>query len=234
MKRAFVLISVCLSVITSFASDQGVFPIPDQFYGEILSKPDRKPLFKYSRIVTRGDLVEVKRQYEALDGKPVAIETVWYQGEKAVKMKLEQLQTKEVGTWEVKGNELVFSFTKDGKEKKDTEKLEENFVSQDEIAPFMQKNWNQLVKGETIDIRLPVIFRTETVGFKFFKDSETDQIMIVTMKPSSFVIAALVKPLKFHFKKDDHRLLEVDGRVVPKLQDGNSWKDLDAFFVMKY
>lgn len=54
------------------------------------------------------------------------------------------------------------------------------------------------------------------------------------MKPTSFIIAALVDPLVFTFEKKTARLLEMKGRTLPKLRKGEKWKDLDAFITYDY
>lgn len=218
--------------VPSFA----VYQFPDQFKGEIQDKAERRLLYNYARTVTRGDnKVVVKREFSGMDGALAATETVTYDNGKVAKMELDHKQTGELGFFEIKGDKIYFTLTKDGKTKQDDEIFEGNTVSTDETFPFIQKNWDLLMKGETLNIRFPVISRLETVGFKFFKDREDDKYVYIKMKPSSFVIAALVKPLTFKIEKDgERRLMEVDGRVTPKRREGNSWKDLDAIFVMKY
>ncbi len=214
----------------------GFYTPEDLSSGEILSRTDKKLLYKYTRTVSRqGDSSIAKRHFEYPDGKPAATETVTYQGGRVTKMVWEQFQVNESGQFELADGKLKFSYTKDGKTNTEEEKLEEPFVSQDEIVEHIYKNWDLLMKGGTVSIRLPVIFRTETVGFKFFKEGESEGGVKIKMKPSSFVIAALVKPLLFTLKKDgDHRTIQVDGRVAPKIQEDGKWKDLDALFVMKY
>jgi hypothetical protein len=52
------------------------------------------------------------------------------------------------------------------------------------------------------------------------------------MKPSSFVIAAIVDPIFFHFDKETKKLILVNGRVVPKQKVDGQWKDLDGLLVL--
>lgn len=235
MRPFFIVTLLLLFFSDAFAVD-GFFKPGDVLKGEIVSRTDKTPLFKYTRTVLKGgDDTIAKRHYEYMDGKPAATETVTYHGGRVTKMVWEQFQSNESGQFELADGKIKFSYTIDGKTKTDEEKLVEPFVSQDEVIEYVYKNWDLLMNGKTISIRLPVIFRMETVGFKFFKDGETDDGIIIKMKPSSFIIAALVKPLIFILKKDgDHRTISVDGRVTPKTQVGGKWKDLDALFVIKY
>ncbi len=235
MKHIFVTVLALFFLTNSYALE-GFYKPGVSSTGDIVSRGDKKLLYKYTRTETKqGDDLVTKRHYESLDGKPAATETVTYHGGRVTKMVWEQFQSNESGQFELVDGKIKFSYTKDGKTKTDEEIIVEPFVSQDEIIEHLYKNWDALMKGETVSIRLPVIFRTETVGFKFFKDGESDEGIKIKMKPSSFVIAALVKPLMFTIKKDgDHRTISVDGRVTPKIQEDGKWKDLDALFVMKY
>jgi hypothetical protein len=96
-----------------------------------------------------------------------------------------------------------------------------------------------LLGGETIKCRLISVSRAETVGFKFFKESETiwrgRPAMVVKLQPSSIVIARLVAPLHFVIEKAaPHRILEYTGRTTPSIQKNGKWDDLDAVTVFDW
>jgi hypothetical protein len=59
-------------------------------------------------------------------------------------------------------------------------------------------------------------------------------VIVAKMKPTSMIIAALVKPLYFYFDKASGKMVEFRGRVLPKLKDGDKFKDLDAETVYSY
>ncbi len=223
-------------IFTVTLAAQAAYQLPDVSKGEIRDRAERKLLFKYERSVTKKlDESVVARTFSDPQGDIVAVETCYYKGDKLTKMEIDQKQIKGKGFYEVKDNKVSFQWEQDGKKKSDIEDLKENMISTDEVVPYLHKNWNALMKGDTLNIRFPVIDRAETVGFKFFKDTETAETVIIKMKPSSIIISSLVNPLFFKFQKTgDLRLLEVNDRVTPKLKDGNKWKDLDALFVLLY
>jgi hypothetical protein len=103
----------------------------------------------------------------------------------------------------------------------------------------VKENFEALKKGDTIAFRFGVWDRQETVGFEIFKTG-TEKIgdleaLVLKMKPSSFLISALVKPIFFKFSlAQPVRLLEQNGRVAPKIKSGDSYKDLDAEVVYRY
>lgn len=201
-------------------------------------------LFKFEKTSSTVGKEEVsKRKFVHPGGELAAEETVTYENGQLKKLELKQNQSGDSGSLEVKDGQLHFSYTRDGKTKTDEEKLEGELVSSDQMYTFLNANWDKLMKGETLSIRFPVLDRLETVGFKFFKEKDTDvngvSAVTIKMKPSSFIIASLVNPIMFHFHPtqklaDGHKVIEVVGRTVPKTKDGEKWKDLDAIMRFEY
>ncbi len=233
--KIFILPLVVFSFHLVAASD---WPGAKSSRGDIYDKyePENpEVLFTQERIVKkdRRDGFFVEKTFKDSNGEVVVLETFVYKNGRVIKMELSQSQLKASGGFEVKDGKVHLHYTKNGKTKTDSENWVENFVSSDEIGGYLIKNWEALMEGDSIKIRLPVVDRLETVGFKFFKIGERpiggkDHIL-VKMKPSSFIIAALVDPLVFTIEKNGRRrILEVDGRTAPKVKKENSWKDLDA------
>jgi len=201
---------------------------------ELLDKKSEKTLFRFTR-TQNGD--SVTRHFVDLDGKLVVAETVSYSGDQLQRISFEQHQLSESGELDVKNGKIHFKYTKDGKTKTDEEKQNPTTISIDQIFTTLMKNWEALMKGETIHVRLIVLDRLETVGFKFFKEKDLKfkdkDVTVIKMKPASFIIAAIVDPLFFYFDKteqkdSEQKLIQVIGRTVPKIKDDSKWKNLDA------
>ncbi len=193
-----------------------------------------KLLFTGER-VEKGNQATVTTQ--SPDGKVAVIEEATVQEgdpSKIVRFQIHQKQTGEEGTLEVKDGKLHFSYTKNGKTDTDTEDYKENTIVGPTTLPYLKKHWDKILAGDDVDVRYASLDRKETVGFKFFKIGETDKAIIVKMKPTSIVIAAIVDPLIFTFYKDGSKLYELKGRAVPKRNVDGKWKDLDADIVFKY
>ena len=152
----------------------------------------------------------------------------------AVKYAVEHLQSSTSGVIEVKGSKLVFSYTgADGKVKTNEEDLPETWATGPTVIPLVTKNWEKIRKGESVKFRFASWERAETVGFEIFqkgveKAADGREVVVLKMKPSSFFIAALVKPLRFEMKPDGTFLEAMTGRTLPKRADGDRFKDLDA------
>lgn len=186
-----------------------------------------------------GDaLVGVRRVYTTPDGKEAAVEEITYEGGQLKSFRLEQKQVNETGLLELKDGKAHFSYTADGKTKTATETLSPDFVISPLLVNYLHANWNELAGGKTVKARLAVLDRRETVGFQFTKIGEAQAAgrpaLVVQMKPSSFIIAALVKPIRMVFDKETRRLVEYSGRVVPKHQVDGKWETLDADVVFTY
>lgn len=158
-----------------------------------------------------------------------------YKDAELIEVEIEQKQTGEKGRVEVKGDEVHFSYTSpEGKQRKTVEKIKKGMrvLASSNFIVFIQKYWAELQKEKTISVRFAVWDREETVGFDIIlegaeKKSGQD-LMKVKVKPTSFIIAALVNPLQMWFSPDGKKLVEMRGRVGPKIKVGKKWKTLDA------
>lgn len=209
------------------------------------SAPNQKILFKLKRnIQIANPHKTIEDTFTDTSGNIVAIERFKYLGELLESYELKDHQTGVEGKVTLSNGNAAFEVKtkkEDGTEsiKKSQESLSPNTLSKNQIVDYLVNNWDKLVQNETINIRLLVVDRAETVGFKFFKDHETTydgkKIVVIKMKPSSILIAALVDPLYFTFEeKAPHMLLEVNGRVLPKQLVDGKYSDLDAVTVFKY
>ena len=199
-------------------------------------------LFHYKRTESVSDngITTVDLKYANQDDSMAVKETLKYQNGKLTELHLDQLQLNESGEVRVTGNQLNFSYTKNGAVKTSEEALSKNdlLVCGDQIVATIVSHWDDIMAGKDYAIRYPVLDRRETVGFEFKKVREEPvggkSAVVVRMKPSSFVIAALVDPLFFFMDKEGtHEVLRLDGRTIPKQKNGNSWKDLDATIIYK-
>lgn len=201
-----------------------------------------KPIYKWKHEVKPGadGTLHVHNATMTLDtNKEIVSEDVDYNKDQSLRLlRLQQSQLGSDGTIEVKDGNVNFSYTIDGKTKTDHEKLKPNFIVGPTLVGYLQKHWDEIKKGDKVETRFGVVDRRETVGFQFFKDGDTEvkgkKAIFVTMKPTSFFIAKIVKPLKFTFTADGQYLLELEGRTNFKSGSPGSWKDVDALTVYQH
>ena len=208
-----------------------------------------KLLFRFKREARQsGAKLEVQRDYTRPDGKLAARERAVYKGSEPVFYEMQERQTGERGTAKIlrnpldpaKGN-ILFEYTKErgGKPKKRTEPLRENTLVSDMLGPFLASHWDGLAQGEKLTCRCIVVSRRETVGCTVVKKSEATwqgrSVAILKMEPSSLLVAALVDPLYLTIETaPPHRVLQYVGRITPKIQAGDKWKNTDAVTVFDW
>ena len=230
--------------------ETGDYLEPARLTATISSPEERgsKELFRFRREATReGATVRVLREYSRPDGTLVARERVVYQAGKLISFQLEEPLSGAHGSVLVQTDpdrpdrrNLNFDYTSEtGSRKSDVENLEPDTLVNDTVGPFIAGHWAMLMKGESAKARFVAVARAETVGFKFLKESETTwrgrPVAIIRMQPTSWIIAQIVKPLRFVVEKESkHRVLQYTGRTTPRVLRGKRWEDVDAVTVFDW
>ncbi|MDG0816530.1 hypothetical protein [Bdellovibrio svalbardensis] len=174
--------------------------------------------------------------YRDLEGKIIAQEKGFSIGDDLKEYTVERPQTNEKGHIEVRDGRVYFEYEgPGGKTKKDDEKVKGKVLCVANFTAFVRQNWDSLVAGKAIPVRYAVWDRRETVGFTLEKMGESDHSgkkwLEIRMKPTSFVIAAIVDPIHLWYSVEGKNLMLMKGRVLPKIQGSShsdQWKDLDA------
>jgi len=202
---------------------------------DLADKDHKSVLYNYkSESDTSGDTIVVNNRFTYPDGKPATHEEITFHKDGHVSMyRQEQAQLNANGTIEIGGGKAKFTWTKDGKTKSATEDAGSDFIVGSQIPLEIGLHWGELMKGDTMKRRLAVLERRESVGFSFSKEgdgeSQGKKAVIIKMKPTSFIIAAVVSPIHFYMSTDGKELLEIKGRTtVKKDKGGGSFGDLDA------
>lgn len=188
-------------------------------------------------------MVQVLRDFNLPDGTLAARERVVYQGDRLRSFSLEDFQIGSRGSAVVQPGaaaaKMNFQYAVGTTRRNGNEKFTDQILANDMVGPYIATHWDALVRGAVLKCRFVSIPRAETVGFKFFKESETTwhgkPVMIVKAQPTSILIAQLVAPLHFVVDKAGrHNVLEYSGRTTPKFRKNGKWEDLDAVTVVDW
>jgi hypothetical protein len=195
-----------------------------------------KLLFDWQRTEkNEGSSTITKSVFTAPDKSIAVVDEAVVTDGKIRKYEVHHFQLGQEGSVVVDGNKLHFSYTKDGKTESNTEDLPEQFAVAATLVDTLGRNRELILRGDTLKLRYAVLDRKETIGFSFFKVEEKKvngvEAVVIKMKPSSFIISALVDPLLFTLRKDDFRVMELVGRTLPKRKVEQQWKDLDCDIV---
>lgn len=236
-------ILTCICIL--FAIRAAVASEDPSFLAKIFDQESKKQklLFTYQHEseVKNGVRTSVNT-YKDAEGAIAAVETVEFtvngDTEKVRSYRMSQKQLGAEGSVEIKDGQVNFSYSKDGSTKTNDETLTDDFVVGPSVSAYLRARWAQILAGNRVKVRFAVPDRRETVGFEYYKDREEtidgNKAIVVKMKPSSFLIAALVKPLYFFYSLDGKQLFEVHGRTQVKQKVDGSWRDLDAVTVYDY
>lgn len=201
-----------------------------------LEKKTKLADFKVEGTDTAGQVQYVARFTEG--GKTLLEERATLKDGQVVKVEVDQNQTGSKGVITFDGKKATFTKTEDGNTKTSDENVKGDFVVSANFQRYVHSKWADLKAGKTVAFRYGVWERMETVGFQVTKLKDEDQngtkTTLLKMKPSSFIIAALVNPIEFRFTEDGSRLLEMKGRIQVKAKDGSKFKDQDGVVVYKY
>lgn len=216
---------------------------PDTIQSHGTEKGESAVLFHFERNEENvGSTRTVQATYHNPQGEEAVRQKVQYTHNELVEFEVDDFQTHQKSLVQTRDQELFFSQFQEGRSepiKTSHEKYSPNTLVTDQLSPYFRTHWQSLLQGETLPIRLIVPQRLETVGFDLYKENETTEegtpAIVIKMKPSSFVISLLVKPLYFTVEKNEpHRTLKIVGRMPPKVKKHGNWKDLDASLIFQY
>ena len=119
--------------------------------------------------------------------------------------------------------------------KSDVVDLKAGSLIGDTLAPFLQRNWELLAEGNTLEFPLLVPARRDVFSFRVRRvEPEWDIApgrMVVKMEPDTWILRLAVDPLYFTFGTDPpHRLMEYRGRGVISTASGET-QDLRITYV---
>jgi hypothetical protein len=204
----------------------------------------KQVLYTLRRSATNsGSTIHVERDFNFPNGTLAARERVVYESGQLKSFQLDEIQMGAKGLVTVQSAadspKINFDYAEGSTKKNGSEKFLSEILVSDMVGPYIVAHWDTLTKGGTVKCRLVSSSRAETVGFKFFKESDSTwhgtPVMMVTLAPSSIIIAQLVDPLHFVVEKQaPHRIFEYTGRTTPSIQKNGKWEELDAVTVFDW
>jgi hypothetical protein len=137
-------------------------------------------------------------------------------------------QLGQTGTIQVDKNEVTFRIVDDAGPRTKVEKITGPVVIGPTLVGFIFKNLEALRAGKVIGLRFAVLDRLETIGFEVKSvDAEAGQTRI-KMTASGFFISLAVDPIFFTYETATGKLVRLEGRIPPKVRDGDTWANFDA------
>lgn len=143
----------------------------------------------------------------------------------------EQKQLGEHGKVEVKDGKVRFSYHRPGDEEtKSEDDWTPNYVTGPTLFRYVDQNWDKLVAGKELPIRIAVPEREGVYSFKLVPKvpKPGDEKVSIQLKGASMLVALAMDPVDLEFDAKTHRPLHAFGHAFPKRRKGDGWGDLVA------
>jgi hypothetical protein len=195
-----------------------------------LEGKSESPLFTYERRVSgKGDRLVASHVTRYPSGEVAISESAVHTADYALlDYTLERDQAGQSGGVHVENGLITFRFGREGKEKVKSEKLSGPVAVGPTLVGFIYRNLETLRAGGEVKVRLAVLDRLETIGFKFEAVKSAPGQTRIRMSASNILIAMAMDPVHFTFANRTGKLVRIEGHVPPKLKDGDGWKYFDA------
>ena len=203
---------------------------------DVLDLDGKTKIAQYERTAD-GDKAgkgSIQTRYLDLNGQVLLTEKGIFEGGKIKSYEIDHKQTGESGKIAFNGDLVLFQFQdKQKKAKSNTEPQKGNMIAPLSLIPMIEEKIEALAKGETIDVRVAVWYRLDSVGMVLSKVSDSPlgqpaDSHIIQMKPANFIISKLVKPLYFQYSTLEKRVTLMRGRLPIKKANGSSFDDVDG------
>lgn len=126
------------------------------------------------------------------------------------------------------GRHLEYELNDNGKISTASEDVSDPVVSGPSMFGFILNNWDALVAGTTLPVRMLVLKDKTTYGFVLKFEKLANGHASFTVTPSNFLIRMAIAPLRVVFDANTRTAVRYEGRVPPMENVSGKLKDLDA------
>ena len=126
------------------------------------------------------------------------------------------------------GRHLKYELNDNGKLSTASEDVVDPVVSGPSMFGFILKNWDPLMAGATLPVRMLVLKEKTTYGFDVKFEKQINGQALFTLTPSSLLIRLAIAPLRVVFDANTKTAVRYEGRVPPMENVSGKLKDLDA------
>lgn len=126
------------------------------------------------------------------------------------------------------GRHLEYELNDNGKRSTASEDVSDPVVCGPSLFGFILKNWDSLLAGTTLPVRMLVLKDKTTYGFDLKLERLANGHASFTLTPSNFLIRLAIAPLRVVFDASTRTVVRYEGRVPPMENVSGKLKDLDA------
>lgn len=116
----------------------------------------------------------------------------------------------------------------DGSVARRSESIDAPAVTGPSLHGFMLQHWDSLMAGNTVDVRMIVLAKTTTYGFRIKLHSQDAGRTAFSLTPTNWLVRLAVAPLTVTFDLNTRHVLRYEGRVPPLLVVNGKAREFDA------
>jgi len=170
-------------------------------------------------------------------GRIVASHDAIYESGRLLATHYDQKQSHESGSMEVKDGKALYTSTQNGKTKRSVQSDPGNLVPCCAVPDLITTNWDDLAKGKTLGMNVPVLLRHDAYGYKLTRvktwSEQGRRLAEFKVEASSAVVRAFVDPYYYVFDDQSRSLVQIRGLAIAKVGPPGNMKDLDARVVYR-
>jgi hypothetical protein len=224
-KTTFCLVFLALSPALAQAE-------PRDFEGKLYRHGSQKQELLFTLQASRSPALWVEH-YKDARGSDAVIERTAFVDGKAVAYEFDDHQRGGLGKAELQGQELLLSWTQDGKTAQKREPIPDDLILGPLYVDLLRQRWDDLMAGRTVEATVPVLSRdrlmTATLAFRRApKLDRDDGTLCLLMKPANWFVALFFPPIQLHFEPGTRRLVNMQGRSLLREKIDGEWEMTDV------
>ena len=188
-----------------------------------------QPLYHW-RVWQSPDARHRRSEWATPEGRLVTSDELWFGEQGFGRYRLDHHEAQRSGEVTRVGERLEFSCTRDGKTNSRSEDFDERFLVGSMLPDYVGSHWSALMREETLKVRMAVADRCRSIGFKIQRERdirfEGSAAVVIELKPSSFVVRLLVKPIHLTFRPDGKQIYAFRGMTDPLRKVDGKWRNL--------
>ncbi len=126
------------------------------------------------------------------------------------------------------GRHLDFLLNEGGRITTATERVTDPVVTGPSLHGFILQHWEHLSAGHRLPVRMIVMAKMETYGFKIRQVEAVAGRTAFAITPTSLLVRVAVNPLRVEFDASSRHVVRYQGRVPPMQRVAGTFKPLDA------
>ena len=126
------------------------------------------------------------------------------------------------------GRHLEYRLNENGKVTVASEDVTDPVVTGPSLHGFILHHWGDLAQGKKIPVRMIVMTKKETYGFKVRRLAQAEGRTSFSITPSNLLVRLAVAPLIVTFDSVTRNVVRYEGRVPPMRVQGGKLRNLDA------